>query len=217
MQPQSVESNRALDVQRAAHRDHINNVYRLVFEKLDSDEVRAARHYVYEMDKVPDGKGGTAEREPDQTLNLTYENEKWLELDARPTSELNTPYKDNKRKAERIARALDQLGFLVREGIVPVNIIARFYTYPTLKTWYKLCPYVSAVRRYRNQKGHMWEWEHLVGLIIVKTREGKDLWEGCRSHDNLEVIVDQIKQRTNHIKLITDTDWHPPDRLWIDN
>src|SRR5260370_41507167 len=99
MQPQSDESNRVLEVQRATHRDHINNVYRLVFEKLDSDDVRAARHYVYEMDKVPNGKVGTAERSPDQTENLTYENENWLELNSLPTTALNTPYKENKRKA----------------------------------------------------------------------------------------------------------------------
>jgi hypothetical protein len=215
MPSQGSERNRILDVQSAAQRDHINNVYRIVFEKLDSDDVRGARHYVYEMDKLPDAGGGMKDREPEQTEDLTYINERWLDLDGLPP-ELHPAWKTNKAKAERIARALDQLGFLVREGIVPVNILARFYTYPTLKCWYKLCPYVNAVRKHRGQKGHFWEWENLVRMVIAKTNEGEGVWKGCRSHDNLETIIDQIKGGTNHIKLVTDNDWKPPDRSWID-
>src|SRR5437667_302215 len=91
-----------------------------------------------------------------------------------------------KRQAEAIARALDQLGYLVREGIVRLNVIARFYSYPTLKCWYELSPYVAAVRTARNQPGHMWEWENLVKKVIEGARTDTGLWKGTLEHDNLK-------------------------------
>jgi hypothetical protein len=202
-------------VQRAARRDHINNVYRVVFEKLDSDEVRAARHYVYEMDKIPDGSGGLVDRKGKDVSSLTYQNERWLELDAMGAS-VPEEWRKNRTKAEKIARALDQLGFLVREGIVPVNIIARFYTYPALKCWYKLCPYIHEIRTKRDQKGHMWEWENLVQMIIDKTGDGNGVWKGSRHHDNLDNIIDQIEVRKRALNLLRDEKWKPPDRSWAD-
>lgn len=202
----------------AARRDHVNNVYRLVFEKLDSQDVRGSRHYVYEMDVLDNGFGRRTDRKPAEIASLAFETEHWLELDT--TQHSSDPkfdeWRNNKARAETIARALDQLGFLVREGIIPVNVIARFYTYPILKCWYKLCPYVNAVRERRGQKGHMWEWEHLVQTVIQGTGSEEGIWEGTRQHDNLEAIIDQIQVRTRAISLLTDIAWNPPDRFWVD-
>jgi hypothetical protein len=199
----------------AARRDHISNVYRLAFEKLDSHDVRDARHYIYAMDMIRGENGKRVERKPDQLSELTFEVEHWLELDSGVYAAKDcSVWKEHKDKAELVARTLDQLGFLVREGVVPLNIIARFYSYPALRCWYKLIPYVNAVRKDRGQKGHMWEWEKLVGKVMEGVRPDKGLWKGSRDHDNLGKISDDINARTVAIGLVTDTNWNCPDHSW---
>jgi hypothetical protein len=111
-----------------------------------------------------------------------------------------------------IARALDQLGYLVREGIVPLNVVARFYSYPTLRCWYQLSPYVAAIRVSRKQPGHMWEWENLVWKIIKGARSGAGIWTGALEHDNLRDYAQKIEERTKDFPKARD--WNPPDRSW---
>ena len=201
----------------AARRDHVSNVYRLVFEKLDSPDVRDARHYVYAMDAIKAENGKPVERKPDHLSELTFEAEHWLELDSDIYSAKDyAAWKEHKKNAEIVARTFDQLGFLVREGVVPLNIIARFHSYPTLRCWYKLSPYLNEVRKRRGQKGHMWEWENLVRKVMNGAQSDKGIWKGSREHDNLKTIADDIKTRTAAIGLVTDMSWNPPDRSWTE-
>jgi hypothetical protein len=203
----------------AATREHLNNVHQSIFNRLDAPEIRAARHYVYAMDTVINPKGELADRSPQETTNLTYQIENWLTLGSPAfmpkDGQEPQDWKQNKAKAETVARALDQLGYLVREGIVPLNVVARFYSYPALKCWYKLCPYIGEIRRTRDQWGHMWEFENLVGKIIKGSIGGKGVWEGTREHDNLMEYADKIEKRTRAIGLLIDEKWNPPDRSWV--
>ena len=72
--------------------------------------------------------------------------------------------------AELVARAFDRFGLLIREGQVPVNILARFYVSPGLGCWYQLSRNLNAVRARRNQTGHMWEWEKQIPDWVSQTR-----------------------------------------------
>lgn len=199
----------------ASTRDHLNNVHQLIFQRLDAPEIRAARHYVYALDTTVEDNGELKERQPTETSDLTYETQHWLALGSPScpgSAEHQEVWRQNRAKAEAMARALDQLGYLVREGIVPINVVARFYSYPALRCWYQLSPYVGAVRTARRQPGHMWEWENLVRKIIVGARNGEGIWQGTRQHDNLDEYASKIEQRTKDFP--KDTDWNPPDRSW---
>lgn len=208
----------------AAIRDHMNNVHQVVFERLDKPDVRGARHYVYGMDTTPDATGMPQDRAPVEIRNLVYETEGWLALgtDGWKGKGAKDDCERHKSQAELIARALDQLGYLVREGIVPLNVVARFYSYPVLRCWYQLSPYIAAVRDARGQHGHMWEWEHLVETIIDGSSKDKGLWNGTGRHDNLNAYAKKISDRTRASiwtvsgatlqKFPTDSAWKPPDR-----
>ena len=202
----------------AATRDHLNNVHQLVFERLDAPEIRAARHYVYDMDSTLNATGEPQERGPLDTENLAYELEHWLTLDrpgfAGGSEEQLKTWRQHKANAEIVARAFDQLGYLVREGIVPLNVIARFYSYPALRCWYKLSPYVGALRRARHQFGHMWEWQNLVQKIIRGASTKSGIWKGAIDHDNLQDYADKIQVRTGR-DFPNDDNWAPPDRSWV--
>jgi hypothetical protein len=129
-------------------------------------------------DAYYDSNGALKERGPLDMSNLIFQTEHWLELDSPGhlwSEQEQEPWKQNRAKAELISRALDQLGYLVREGIVPLNVVARFYSYPTLKCWYQLSPYVAAVRKSRGQIGHMWEWENLVTKIMDGTGKNEGI------------------------------------------
>jgi hypothetical protein len=205
---------------RAATQEHRNNVHQLVFERLDSSEIRAARHFVYSIDTALNN-GKLEDLPPLNKDNFAFQKEHWMLLGS-PGFALGTPaertlWQEHKDNAERVARALDQLGYLVREGIVPLNVVARFYTYPTLKCWYKLSPYVRAIRETREQFGHMWEWENLVWKIIKGARDGKGIWEGTLDHDNLKDYADKIEVRTRlKSGFPWDVNWKPPDRSKAD-
>ena len=166
----SKQARAATEQARAARVEHLNNVHQLIFERLDAAEIRAARHYVYAIDTTL-ANGKHEELPPLTDSPLTYQNEHWVELGGLGLTHGDETqrmlWQEHKDKAEKVARALDQLGYLVREGIVPLNVVARFYSYPTLKCWYKLSPYIAAIRKDRQQLGHMWEWENLVKKIIA--------------------------------------------------
>lgn len=201
---------------RAARKEHVANVYRLAFERIDTPEIRAARHYVYAMDlrKHP-GTDEWGDPEPEGIAGLTFQREQWTELDVLRSDDLNLKKaRDHRGEAEKIARALDQLGFLVREGIVPLNIVACFYAYPTLRCWYLLMPYIDALRKKRKQKGHMWEWEKLAGKIMDYATREKGIWKGSLDHDDLKILIKNVATRSRALNLLTDTQWAPPDKSW---
>jgi hypothetical protein len=202
----------------AATRDHLNNVHQSIFERLDKADVREARHYVYALDRKPDNEGKIVDGAPLELDKLTFQKEHWLLLgskDCPGSPEEQKRWGANKGKAELIARALDQLGYLVREGIVPLNVVARFYSYPTLRCWYQLSPYIAAVRLDRKQHGHMWEWENLVKKIIKGAISDCGLWKGTGEHDNLNDYAAKIKERTaDEAKFPWDRKWLPPDLSW---
>jgi hypothetical protein len=201
----------------ASTRDHLNNVHQLVFQRLDATEVREARHYVYALDTTVNEKGELTERDPSDTAGLTYENEYWLALGSPAcpgSADRQEQWKKNRAKAELIARALDQLGYLVREGIVPLNVVARFYSYPTLRCWYQLSPYIAAIRNNRGQPGHMWEWENLVRRIIEGAELNRGIWKGTSDHDNLKAYATKIALRSGVDAFPKDLKWNPPDCSW---
>jgi len=186
-------------------RAHLLEVYKHVFTKLDDENVRKARHYVYSLDNV--------------TLRSTvYKEEQWLckkQEDMESKKEEVELWWANRSKAELICRTFDQLGLLVREGRIPINIIAQFYVYPILRCWYVLSPYIDAVRNERGQPGHMWEFEHLVFRVVIPGLESNSgVWKGILAHDTpsrekLGTVQDDYKKMVHK-----DTEYNPSTTLW---
>ena len=165
----------ALGRLNVASKAHLFALSKQVIEILDAEDVRNARHCVYyEIDRD------------------SYKKEEWLTLQ-RSRNNLNKDQEDYLRKrdcAEKVARSFDKIGFLIREGYIPINVIARFYCYPVLKCWYQLHPYIRSVRSDgkmgRNQRGHMWHFEYLcVDIIIPKLKKNKGCWKGVMLSDDL--------------------------------
>lgn len=181
-------------------RAHVLELYRQAFAMLDEPAMREAREYVYKF-MTPDA----------------FNSEHWLYLDD-PKSGLmpHTDYKDwkeHKRRAEMVGRSFDQLGLLVREGRLPLNILARFYVSPALRCWCRLRDYVEAQRKERTQPGHFWEWENLVFEIILPSIErNQGIWKGVSRHDVLEKWAAEAKHGRGN--LLRDTTYSPPGRTW---
>jgi hypothetical protein len=179
----------------ARRRAHLLEVYRHTFDLLDDPTVRDARHYVYEIQRD------------------AFETEHWMDLENFKIDPQYNGWKENKGKAERVARTFDQLGLLLREGRIPTNIIARFYASPILRCWYQLSPYIGAVRARRNQPGHMWEWENLVfEIVAVRLKKNKGTWKGARNHDNLESQIQAVEHERDVIR--RDKEYKPGIHLW---
>ena len=179
----------------AGKRAHLLDVYKQTFEMLDRPEIRTARRYVYH------------ELKPD-----THKREFWLGEGAE-AKHLKPEHKEHREMVELIARSFDQLGLLIREGRVPVNILARFYASPALRCWCKLTPYIEACRSKRNQPGHLWEWENLVFKIIGPGLDADNgVWKGVSSHDGLKTVMHEA--RLAHDQMLRDVEYSPRTTLW---
>jgi hypothetical protein len=204
-------ANRQLRIanhQRAtADRTHLFNVYAKALDLLDETEMRTARNWVYKMDSDA----------------FKPQREGWIAMLAEPPeSEVSRREAwKNKQRAEKVARGFDRLGLLVREGRIPINLVARFYVTPILRCWINLRPYVEAVRKDRSQNGHMWEFENLAVEIVLKgAQSDAGVWRGVREHENLRMY--QASHASDPIDLLENTKhaagWHAayaPVRLWI--
>lgn len=176
-------------------RAHLLEVYRHAFDLLDSPEIRTARRFVYKMDRN------------------VYEAEHWLDLDKFEKEAEHDKWNHHLEMAELVARAFDRLGLLIREGRVPVNILARFYASPALRCWYQLAPYLNAARTRRNQTGHMWEWENLIFEIIRPgLRSNVGVWKGVSKHDKLEDWLEKAEHARKEMQ--SDTDYTPRGSMW---
>ena len=128
------------------------------------DDIRCERHYLRLIDREE-----------------TYKTESWLDL---AVVAQHGDLKAHRAQAEKVVRSFDQLGFLVREGRVPVDTIARFNVVPILHAWYALSPYVLAVRKQRGQPSHAWHFENLVyGIMLPGLDSGRGPWRGVLAYD----------------------------------
>jgi hypothetical protein len=188
----------------AQSRENVANVFRLVFEKMDLPEMRRARDYIY-----------------NQMESATFEHEHWAGLGeylARNNIEQKTAedWKQHKQWAEMTARSFDQLGLLVREGVVPMNLLSQFYASPATRCLCLLYPYIQACRELREQDGHLWEWENLVEkLIIPQLEKGKGIWKGVSGHDNLQPWCDKVKRQMDANGVRRDKTYEPRARYWV--
>jgi hypothetical protein len=177
-------------------RSHILEVYRQAFSTFDTPEMRQARDYVYKRMGM-----------------RAFAEEGWLEGVVRDGDVPDDHWKDHRRNAEIVARSFDQLGLLVREGLLPLSILARFYATPALKCWCRLHVYVDAQRRSRPQPGHLWEWENLVyEIIIPRLRGNRGTWKGVSEHDQLERWIKEALECRTHI--YRDSEYRPRERTW---
>lgn len=169
-------------------RAHLVDVYRNVFGLMDESSIRQARGFLY---KCKD----TERTRMRETLDLE---------------------KDMQHKVEKLVRAFDQLGLLVREGQVPVDIVARFYASPAIRCWYVLTPYILAEREYRGQPGHLWEWENLVRRIISPGLSQGGVWTGVADHDALGEWARKVEEdaRDEKFRRWSDEGYSPSTHLW---
>lgn len=199
-------------------RAHLFSVYKEAMALLDDGKTRQARNWVYKMDR-----------------NL-HDKEKWLDLTQEPSKPEQSPNQSNKTQwsdyevkmcrwndkqmAEITARSFDRLGLLVREGRIPVDLIASFYVTPILRSWYKLAPYIEAVRLDRKQRGHMWEFENLATKIVIReAKSGKGPWAGVKEHENLEAYKEPNGNNGINLLLLEhpeywDSNYGPHENLW---
>jgi hypothetical protein len=120
------------------------------------EKMRPARHLLYE--KVP--------REPSTSLNgLTEEERKQL---------------------DELLRSFDKLGLLVSHGVVPIEFVLDFYSYPVVVAWHRLGLYIKEEREKRNQPDHMGKFERLA----VKAKEYRDKY-----HPGEETFLREGKTR----------------------
>jgi hypothetical protein len=107
----------------------------------------------------------------------------------------------------------------VREGVVPLNIVAHFYVSPALRCWYNLQPFIGLERKRRTppQPGHLWEWENFVfGVLIKNVRAGKGIWRGVSKHDNLEQLCNAIEEQEKTNRIPSDRpDYSPGSTPWV--
>lgn len=180
-----------------AKQDHLSGVYRFVFEIVDSKQDRDARHVVYEM-------------HPSAGNNVSLEKVR----DAQYWN--GSPSMQDKDAADTVARAFDRLGLLVREGVVPLNIIAHFFASPAIRCWYKLQPFVGVERDKRMQNGHLWEWENMVfQTLIPNIQAGEGIWKGVSKHDGLEVLCNEILDQKHKAPIPSDRAYSPASKLWV--
>jgi hypothetical protein len=178
---------------RTQARTRLLELHLQLIEMIDS--IREERHYVDSMQ--------------DRETIFDDKHENWL--DRSTCSNL-----DNRKKAEKVFRTFDQLGLLVREGRIPLNMLARSYVVPPLKAWYKLSPYIRAERHKRGQPSHGWEFENLVHRIILPGLESnRGVWKGIQSHDfpsgSAEILG---KLRKEGLDLDGDLTYKPGNRFW---
>ena len=177
-------------------RAHILELYRQAFSMLDEPDMREARNYVTKV-----------------MCADAYKSEHWLDIDAHRSEPDYAVWKEHKKQAEMVGRAFDQLGLLMREGRLPLNILARFYASPALRCWCRLRDYIDATREWRPQPGHFWEWEHLVFEIIIPSLESdRGIWKGVSKHDVLERLREEAKHGRE--TLHRDTSYSPSGRTW---
>jgi hypothetical protein len=183
-------------------RAHLLEIYSMTFEMLDTPEMREARKYVYKMAK-------------EEVPRRAFVDEHWQDLDKHAQDPNFETWRRHRDMAEKVGRSFDQLGLLVREGRIPVDVVARFYASPAIRCWYGLAPYIASERSpdQRNQPGHFWEWEHLVTDVIVEhLTDHHGVWKGVSRHDKLEDWAGKVRHELGSMQ--RDTEYCPPQRLW---
>ncbi|HUZ45486.1 MAG TPA: DUF4760 domain-containing protein [Terriglobia bacterium] len=183
-------------------RAHLLDVYRQAITMMDG--IREDRHYV-----------ATIKREE------TYKDEHWLD---KSECDKNEDWKKHRESAEKVFRHCDQLGLLVREGRIPVNVVARFYVRPILQAWDHLRPYIIEVRKKRPQPSHGWEFEHLVHHIILPGMEhNRGVWKGVEEHEFPSLSAENIPRGAEHPRRLLervrrdeggDLFYKPGDNVW---
>jgi cytochrome c-type biogenesis protein CcmH/NrfG len=105
------------------------------------EQTRQARHLLY--DKVPKepSEASLSQLSPDETEQL-----------------------------DELVRTFDKLGLLVKHGVVPLDFVLDFYSYPIVVAWHRLEPHVTTQRRKRNQPGHMVKFE----MLAIEAKKHRD-------------------------------------------
>lgn len=189
-------------------RSHFLNIYTETFKLFDLPEMREARSYVYKLRSKDD--------KDTKSIDDLIKNEHWAEkdFDKLEGEKDFDKWKKHKDWVEKVTRSFDQLGLLVREGKVPINLLAQFYASPVLRCWFSLTPYIDEVRTIREQKGHLWEWENLIiSVVIPSLRSGNGVWEGINEHDELQKYIDKVEYEWPKM-LNRDLTYNPSSHFW---
>jgi hypothetical protein len=189
-------------------RAHYLNVYTEIFKLFDYPEMRAARSYVYKLrskDDIDIAK-----------ITTLMKDEHWSDInfDTLKDDPNFSIWKEHRDLIEKVVRSFDQLGLLVREGKVPINLLAQFYASPALRCWFSLTLYVDDVREVRKQKGHLWEWENLIKSVVIPgLNKDKGVWKGIKAHDELQKYIDKFEYEWPRMKN-RDLNYKPSSHIW---
>lgn len=88
----------------------------------------------------------------------------WV-LDELPTPDvldLNKLSMDDHWKARRVAVALDRVGYMVKQGLVPEDALFEWQQDEIEQLWYKLKPIVKEIQQTRNRPHYCAHFEYLA-------------------------------------------------------
>jgi len=75
--------------------------------------------------------------------------------------------KEDRDKFDRLARTFDQVGLLVKHGVIPIDFLFDFYSKPVIKAWTHIRPMFDVKRK--KQPGHMLKFEILaIGAALYR-------------------------------------------------
>lgn len=184
---------------RLKAQSHLSDIFRYTLNM--GDETRDQRQYVHDIE---------------ENQNVFIE-EAWLSL---PKTEKEVPpeqriYFYHMKNADSVCRTFDRMGLLLREGVIPVDVVAHFYASPIIRSWYTLYKYIEALRKKKRQQGHFWEFENMVyKFLIPNLQKNEGIWKGVEEHDQLQEKILHIQK--NPLKE-SDVRFSPPDHYWYLN
>jgi len=106
------------------------------------------------------------------------------------TTSLNLLSPDEIEQLDDLTRSFDEIGLLIKYGVVPLGFVLDFYSHPIVIAWHRLEPSIMAERSKRNQPFHMYHFEQLA-------REAKKYRD-----------KEQPGGETFHISTLVNPTWH---------
>jgi hypothetical protein len=130
-----------LQIRDAQKKSKIESVWE-IYRELAEENVRSSRHYIYNHQS-------------------TYAALAW------DGSDLSKLEKDDWRNASAVSNSFDRVGFLVAEGLIPVELLKGF-KYVIGRCWIILEPFIAANRNARKEPSYQVYFEELANRIFEK-------------------------------------------------
>jgi hypothetical protein len=137
---------------------------RPLFRNLHASELSLRSRVYFDTLTLLDGKEGEV-----RDLRHLLEQQIKLAKASGKQFDILTTAVDVRQRLDKLARAYDKVGLLVKHGAVPVDFLFDFYSRPIVVAWTQIRPLVQSVRNDRGQPGHMLKFEILaIGASVYR-------------------------------------------------